>query len=337
MMHNLSAIELALIVGEMQRFVGFYVQKFYDLGGGKFRIKIRGDSVNTNIFCMPPKALNETKYAEECEPTQFAIAVRKRIINTKIESISMLGNDRIVVFKLAGSKQKSIILEMFGMGNLIVVDDLMNIELAYRREGASGRKIIPKERYLAPQHQQENSTLPPFYMDEAFARCGFSKADKLSAVQEAKLGEASKEIAKSIEESRSAIVYMDGGMPAEFSLIPLSKYAGKEEKKFASIEEALDFAYMHSRIPARKESGEQSRLAASIKKQLVLIEEWKKELAYAMEAGNFIFSNKNILNLVIEALNNDRHMAIEKLRSMFPDIEFISLDLKNKKVIIRMI
>ncbi len=95
--------------------------------------------------------------------------MRKRISGTRIEEISMLGTDRIVIFKLAGKVPMNMIIEMFGMGNLIIADQSMKVELAYRHASASGRKIIPKEQYAEPKppmHEQPYP-LPPFYMEEA--------------------------------------------------------------------------------------------------------------------------------------------------------------------------
>ena len=84
------------------------------------------------VYCGLLSTLNETTFVEESgAATNFAVAVRKRVEDSKVTDFYQHGSDRIAIIGVQGKGMKHrIIMEMFGKGNLIVVDENNIIELA---------------------------------------------------------------------------------------------------------------------------------------------------------------------------------------------------------------
>src|SRR5580693_1360814 len=100
-MRGISTAELAVLVNELQSYVGFYIDRFYEVSDGKFRLKLSKNKVQPNIQIILAHTINKTNYIEKQEQaSNFTIAVRKRIEGFNIKSIKQLNNDRIVLFEL---------------------------------------------------------------------------------------------------------------------------------------------------------------------------------------------------------------------------------------------
>ncbi len=148
------------MVNELQEFVGFYVDRFYELGDGRFRIKLSKKGAQANLQIILSHTINKTKYIEKGEqPTDFTMAVRKRIEGFQIKSIKQLNNDRIVMLELKkGDSEANLIAEMFGGGNLIITDNTMGMLLVYKRRQFKDRTMAPHLEYKAPKRSSEYKT-----------------------------------------------------------------------------------------------------------------------------------------------------------------------------------
>ncbi len=339
-MHSLSVPELEGIINGIRKFEGAYIQKFYELGNNAFRIKVRKEG-NANIFFEIGKCIFQTKYIKEGTHTQFEQAARKRIVNSAIKGISLLENDRIVVFDLQGKENVKLIIELFGNGNLIIADSSMHILIAYKAGMLSGREIRKGNAYCTPakgEHAKNAVSelaqlynLPPLYIEEAMQRCGIGKGANALANDELKRLEAkAKEVSDEIK-SGKGYVYLDKGIAVECSSVELAKYKGMEKREFASLGEALDFAY--STFPEeKKESKAEKGLEASIEKQRAYASQCGKEIKEYNEVGNAIFSNIYIISQIIDTMRANKRMTAEELQKLFPQVKIKGIDLKNKKV-----
>ncbi len=152
-MRAISTAELAVLVKELQEFDEFYIERFYEVAEGAFRLKLKKDKAQQNVQIILSRTINKTRYIEKQEqPSNFAMAVRKRVEGFKIRGIRQLNNDRIVVFELAkGTDQMNLIVEMFGVGNLIITNKEMSILLAYVQRQFKDRAISPGVTYTPPR------------------------------------------------------------------------------------------------------------------------------------------------------------------------------------------
>ncbi len=153
-MHNLSGLEISIIIKELKEITGSYIEKFYEIDKNIFRLKLSSQKIQINIESLIPGRINITSFIKKSEtPTNFAIAARKQITNYIINNIYQLNNDRIIVFNLKNKDtEKNIIFEMFGKGNLIITDKSMNIILCYNIHDFKDRQIRPGKTYISPKN-----------------------------------------------------------------------------------------------------------------------------------------------------------------------------------------
>src|SRR5271154_7206805 len=100
-MHEMTALELGVIVGELKpRLANSFMKKFYDLNYGAYRMSFHSTEGNVEVYMKLVHTINETKFKEEAgEATKFAMAVRKRIDDSRTFNVYQHGSDRIVIFE----------------------------------------------------------------------------------------------------------------------------------------------------------------------------------------------------------------------------------------------
>lgn len=305
-MRELSYQELEFLVSELGEINGFFIDNFYEIESGLFRIRLSKEGVQRNLQVMLPYAINLTAYQRiREEPTGFASAARKRLNGFMVSGLSIYGGDRIIRVDLQkGDAQIGIILEMFGKGNLVIVDGGMKILLAYRQHDFKDRKVRVGEVYVQPRKNQ-----PP-------------KSSHTAA------------------EAPQPAIYRDANCTAvDIGLWPSAKHSGMSEQKFATFQEALDefCNEMLSMVAPRSDIDRKiEELQASLYQQERLVVQADEEADLDRKAGDIIFRNMAVINEIIDTLKEHRRMTLEELRLAFPSVKVKALDLKEKNVILEM-
>ena len=150
-MREISSIELMIAINELkERLEGGRLRKFYDLGNNSFRFSFyKGTGVQ--LYCRLLHTFNETSFTEEAdEATPFAMGVRKRLQNSILTSIAQYGSDRILVLSF-GDREYRLIIEMFGKGNMLIVNAENRIELCYRILKFKDRSMSVGSTYEVPK------------------------------------------------------------------------------------------------------------------------------------------------------------------------------------------
>ena len=263
-MRVISTAEIAVIVDELQELAESHIERFYEIGENRFRLKLSKNRVQTNLQIILSHAINKTEYIEKQEqPSNFTVAVRKRIEGFLIKKILQLNNDRIVLFVLEkGDEQINLIVEMFGKGNLIIADRNMKILLAYRSQEFKDRIIKigmdykPPTQTLSYKVERHATIAPTIYRDEA-------------------------------------------GKAIDYSLIENEKYKGMKSQHFETFQETLDAFYYEN--PVGEDAGinaEQKKIVEelqnSIKKQQKILQGIEKEIEENKNSGKQIFENMKI-------------------------------------------
>ena len=143
-----------MLINELKaKIEGGFLRKFYDLGGGAFRFGFYREGRNVAVYCKLLITFNETMYAETGgQATQFAIAMRRRIEGLRLLRLYQHGADRIIVMDLEGKGlQHRLIIEMFGKGNMVLVDGEGITELAYTLASYRERVVKPRTQYALPK------------------------------------------------------------------------------------------------------------------------------------------------------------------------------------------
>ncbi len=317
-MREIASAEVYALIGELQqKLSGFYFDKFYELGKGRFLFKVSRQGEKADLLCILKRTLNLTGYVEGANPSSnFYIAVRKRIMGYRIEQISQVNEDRIIRIEAKkGDSVINIIIEMFGQGNLIIADAEMKVLLTYSPISFKDRSIRIGEAYVAPRGGSlklselnesgvENliakakgkqigvvSLLAKainagaMYIENAVASAGVEPKASAGSLDEKSIKEIAKAVAKikDCADKPDALVYRKEGKVVDYSICSMVRYSALEAQKMGSLQEALDI-YCHE--AAEQEGAESARAkekendeAKAIEKSIEKQKELLKEAA----------------------------------------------------------
>ncbi len=134
----------------LEKIEGGFIKKIYQIGEKEFLIKIYKNETR-NLYVN----LNGWLYFDNRDvpekPSMFAMFLRKRFSSKRIKRVEQINFDRIVRIDC---DDYSLILELFGGGNVIVLKDNL-IERAYIEREWKNRSIL-KGHYYAPPPAKKN-------------------------------------------------------------------------------------------------------------------------------------------------------------------------------------
>ncbi len=337
MRHELSTLELRILVRELNAVKGYYIDQFYQLDDMRFRMKLssKEGKINLNIEIPHYAALSNSGEVSE-EATGFAMAVRKRVSGARIADIALLSNDRIIKIGYERKEEKgSMILEMFGKGNLIIVDEKMETLLALQTHEFTDRSVRKSEPYKPPKNDSvdlgdmkavetvftsigttqaadrmvsylsKRLGLGSLYVDDAIRRQGLDPKIKVKDVDEKNLKAIRQRVAEIIERQGKAIMYMKEGMPEDFAVAELDRYSGLEKREMP-LNEAVELFYSSRPKVVTQNNEEVERIEASLKRQEEIIKEMQREEVACRAKGEFISTNVTALNNLIKLASSKR-------------------------------
>ncbi len=372
-MREPSTLELAAIARELEFLKGFYIEKFYEFPGPQFRLKLnKSGEGQHNLVIAPARFLGIASVLTlQDQPTNFSQAVRKRISNSKITGISLMNDDRVLCISMEkGDQAQSLIIEMFGKGNVIIADSEMKITLAYSRHEFSDRKIFPGEMYAAPKNKritvsnlsnadmlQEAITSSPkpkeknimqalssainigsLYVEDAVMRLGLDPSAPSDSLSDSDIAAISKNISAYSEyiSSPKPRIYTENGFMVDYALCDIKKYEGMEIESFKLSYEALEKYYLsHKENPQPVESSKAKELEASIRKQKEIIEQTAMEIKELKLKGDTIYNNMQLINSIIKMAREMKRFKKEDIEEAF-GIKVKEVNLKDKTVTIEL-
>jgi predicted ribosome quality control (RQC) complex YloA/Tae2 family protein len=149
----MSNFDIAVLLNEIvQSVIGAWINNIYQIKEA-FLFKLNTKSGEKTLLVKPGCGIYLTKYqiVAPKAPTNFCSSLRKHIRDRRIEAISQHDLDRIVKMVINGEHGKySLIVELFGEGNLILCDQENRIVLARRYKVMRDRSIKPKDVYAPP-------------------------------------------------------------------------------------------------------------------------------------------------------------------------------------------
>lgn len=363
-MREMASIEISRAVRELHTKVeGSRLRKFYDFGNGSFRIFFYNKAGNLHIYCSLLSTFNETSLVEEAdEATTFAMSIRKRLENSLLTSLGQYGSDRIIVLEF-GNDGFRLLIEMYGKGNVILINSDGVIEACYKRIRYKGRSIAIGNHYSLPEGSPfrfENPTeeaalkamenvpsgkklirflgdrinIGPLYLEDIILRAGMDPAKTMA--EEADLKAIAREIVAffmRIEEEKPR-VYKENSEIKDYAIAGVRRYDGLEIEKYESLNLLLDSIYAEGRV-IRADTGKielVEKTRANIEEQKRLLVIANTEAEYYSNSGRTVFAHMHEINTVIDYLKRHRNATLDEVRGIFPGIVIKELDLKNKVV-----
>ncbi len=312
---------------------GGFFKKIYQIGEREFLFKIYKNETRAlyvNLRGWIYFAEKETPL----EPSMFVMFLRKRFSGKRIMEISQIGFDRIV--KISADNGYTLIIELFGDGNIIVVKDGI-IERAFVEREWRHRAILRGEEYTPPPGGRH----PLGDINEICEILHSSKYDVVRTLARTfNFGKYAEEIciranvdknSKSVsdeecERLKEAVLTMfefDGGYIYEdfFSPIPLKMYSS-EPKHFETFNEALKNYVISTPVVESEEIMKIRRRIDDIKKS---IDNFTQQEETYRSIGDLIYAH---FGEVEEYLKKAREGLIDYDRKR----KILKLTLENKDV-----
>lgn len=154
-MKSLSSIEVNFIVKELKQIEGARLDKVFSQEN-EFLLKLyKFKNIFLDIVPGHFIVLAQEK-SFESDPNQFCMILRKYLTSSTLEKIEQLDFERIIVITFRGQQETySLILELFGTGNLILSKENKIIACLEKRE-FKDRKLQPGINYQRPPQNAPN-------------------------------------------------------------------------------------------------------------------------------------------------------------------------------------
>ncbi len=332
-MRSMLAVEYGYLVKELQPLIGKRFSKIAKVKSG-YKMKIG----SADLTCRPGIRLYITKYIEEAEDVDaFVEKARKELKGKILKGIEQINNDRNLVFDFGELK---LYFEMFAKGNLVLVKNGKTIS-ALRYETWSDREIKSNREYKSPKVPAEKIEdvisanyiivsllklpLGRSYVEEIFARTGID--EKTPGIELSK--DEINKIKQTIEEMKKEFkpyIFYENEKPVDFGLLKFSKYKELETKEFETLSEAEDEFYFNEPKAEKKPGIE--RIERRLNKQEEYLKQLKENEKELKEKGDFIYSNYQEIEKILEIAQNSSLDEIEEKLSKYK----AKLNKKEKRI-----
>ncbi|MFW9769654.1 MAG: ribosome rescue protein RqcH [Candidatus Thorarchaeota archaeon] len=150
----MSNVDIRLILPELREVAdGAFIKNIYQYGT-LFTLKLyQPGGGTTQLLIQPGQRIHLTEYLRKAPrvPPKFCTVLRKYLKDKRIVSVKQHELDRIVVIEV-GDEENSykLVVELFGNGNLLLLDPEDFIFVAMRYRKMRDRDIVPKALYEFP-------------------------------------------------------------------------------------------------------------------------------------------------------------------------------------------
>jgi predicted ribosome quality control (RQC) complex YloA/Tae2 family protein len=156
---ELSSVDIAALVSELRAHEGAKVDKAYLYDGGLVRLRMR-DFDRGRVELM--LSVEDPKYALAADPERvpdapgrppnFAMMLRNRIANADLVEVAQYEFDRILTLAFdRGGERTTVVVELFGDGNLAVLDEHGEVVQCLRTVRLKSRTVAPGAPYEFPE------------------------------------------------------------------------------------------------------------------------------------------------------------------------------------------
>ncbi|OGS55812.1 MAG: hypothetical protein A3K60_04210 [Euryarchaeota archaeon RBG_19FT_COMBO_56_21] len=363
-----SSFDVTASVKELQALIGGRVDKIFHPDLDHLVLVVRRPSESksyVHFFIGRWLYVSDRSQEMPAAPSDFAMMLRKRITNARIVDVRQQGFDRIAVISLEKEDKYELVLELFGDGNVILIQDGIIIQPLTshtwkHRDVRARREFSFPPPVPVPMAMQPRDLLMILnasdtdlvrtlatklniggrYSEEICARAGIDKKKMSKEIDE----NSAKSILETINSFRDEVLRSVQGLivlkeESVEDVVPvrLSIYEGHAQEEFQSYSQAVE-SYV-SRIPKkqveeRKESRlELERLQRKLAQQENAVIALQDQAREAQLHGDYLFANYEDVDRIL-TMAKDR-LAEEKPLTDLPG--FLSFDRKSSimKVLIK--
>ncbi|WP_049984786.1 ribosome rescue protein RqcH [Halobellus rufus] len=171
---ELTSVDLAALVTELNRYEGAKVDKAYLYGDDLLRFKMRDFDRGRVELLLEVGDVKRAHLADPervpdapGRPPNFAMMLRNRLSGADFAGVEQFEFDRILVFEFERDDENTkLVVELFGQGNVAVLDEAGEVVQSLETVRLKSRTVAPGSQYEFPA-----SRLNPLTVSyEAFAR-----------------------------------------------------------------------------------------------------------------------------------------------------------------------
>ena len=336
---QLADLEYFYIAKEMNgRFKGSRIGKIYQVTKKVFKMQVSNEDGKFTILIQLPDYITYTRrdVPSPESPSNFIMALRKRLTNGVIESIEQPGFERILIFNIsAHGHTYMLVIELFSNGNILLCDAGRGnaIDVLYRKESWRDRELKRGERYILPPSKKSpfdielydiglhgkktlmagilsKVSIAPKYLEEAFARAHIDPRSEHELSGEEK--ERLLYMIKGVCAEGNYYVYKKDGNIVDYAVSHLTKYSGEgfEREEYDSVLEMIDAVYS----PALTDEADAEREAESkearahreyaLSQMKARMQELEKEERRARAAAGHIYKSHHKIEQLISLVRS---------------------------------
>jgi predicted ribosome quality control (RQC) complex YloA/Tae2 family protein len=318
---TLTSFDIAAATHEINRLVeGAYIVKVYQIGMQTLLFKLRKpDNPRIQLLFEAGKRIHLTDYAHETptRPSAFCMSLRKYLDNGVVKAVKQHEFERIIVIEIAMREGVyQLVVELFGGGNVILVDPAGKILQAMTYKRMRDRNIIRGEQFQQPPARGKNPYTLQFedlkevqsfdktetvraltklvsisgtYAEEVLLRAGVDKKTPCNKLTDADVQNIFGQLetvlaAVSSGNLEPRIVSDENGEWVDVTPLVLKQYDGYEQTPYETFNKALDdyFAKITHAELVEESSGdavnETARYMRILQKQQKALEDLKEPI-----------------------------------------------------------
>jgi len=152
---NLAALELHYVIKELQFLIDSRLDKLYNPTKKELILIFHVPSKGKHILrILGGKFLYLTEYKPKSEgANSFCLYLRKKLLGSRLRGLTQKGFERVIELEFENAAGKlSLFVELFGKGNLILVQDGIILSAVEQQKWAD-RSVMPREKYIYPTRE----------------------------------------------------------------------------------------------------------------------------------------------------------------------------------------
>ncbi|MEA2089840.1 MAG: ribosome rescue protein RqcH [Thermoproteota archaeon] len=328
---EITSFDIAALIPEVNQAVrNAYIRNIYQLNYTTLLLKLhQPNQPPLHLLIEAGKRLHLTAYSfkKPKKPPSFCMALRKYLRNGKIVEVQQHEFDRIVLIKVeARGEAFQLVLELFGQGNIVLVNSENKILHALTYRKMRDRNILRGENFQHPPSTGKNPfkltrqeldkiksfgglevvkaltrllSISGFYAEEILLRAGVDKNTSCQSLEKQDIDQIFYKLQQILSSVRSevtpCVVVNKQGEWVDVTPISLKKYSQFERKKYKTLSEALDEFYM--RTTAEEEVAqvfgeidrERKKHERMLKEQQEALRNEKQKMEWNKKVGEIIY------------------------------------------------
>jgi len=341
----MTSFDVATVTHELNELVkGAHVAKIYQIGIKTLLLKLRKPNMpKIQMLTEAGKRIHLTSYTHETpkRPSAFCMSLRKYLDNGVIKTVRQHEFERIAIIEISTRQGDfQLVSELFGGGNIILVDPEGKILQALTYKRMRDRNILRGEIFQHPPARGKNPTklgiqdfreikelaekeivraLTKFlsisgtYAEEILLRAKVDKKTSCNALTEHQIDSIFDQLQKIFsligsENMEPSIVSDENNVWIDVTPVPLKKYSQFDKKKYDHFNNALDEYYIKITDAERGEEAT-GDVQSEVARHKRILQKQQKALEMLQKP---IIKNKNIGDLIYQHFG-ELHSFLQKI------------------------